>query len=377
MPKLRPMMPKLCPRHCELKFAKAIQFSHKPEKRFSGGRNGDELTNTSSKSDVVTAAGTSLRRDRLYHHRVIIADSWPRFAFGVVVSLAIAALPGLWAYRAFTGKKAWPGPGKVPRIHGRGEPSANAAPFPSVAAPLCLAFLLLALILALDHLWHINFAGTGPRQQSASQNILGAFFIIPFVIIISLGVFGKPRFLIPNQYKTKDGLDWSKVARTRADAPTLSVVRPWLRQHTIVRLILVTAVCAWSFVYGTVSLNHILAHQSTPPFWSLLLTVAYAAIWTLMTVAGVSTKTLDSPPLVVFPKSTRGAILIALVIPFFIAFSQLPSRSGTSDIAIPVSLQVIGKSAMICAALSVFIVSVTRALIRRRRKQGGLKSDRP
>jgi len=299
---------------------------------------------------------------------VIIADSWPHFVFGIVVSLAFAALPGLWAYRAFTGRKAWPGSGKVPRIHLRGEPSANAAPFPSIAAPLCLAFIILFLTLALDHLWHIDFSGTGPRQKSASPNILGALFLIPFVLVISLGVSGKPRFLIPNQYKTKDGLDWSKVARTRVDAPTGSVVRPWLREHAIVRLILVTSVCIWAFVYGTVSLNHILAHHSTPPFWSLALIVIYAAIWTLMTAVGVSTKTLDSPPLFAFPKQMRGGILIALVIPYFIAFSQLPSRSGSSDIAIPVSLQVVGKSAMICSALSIFIVSVTRAWLRRRRR---------
>ena len=85
-------------------------------------------------------------------------------------SVVMLGLPGLWTYRAYTGKRAWPGPGKVPRIHLRGEPSKNAAPFPSIAVPLFLevAYLFFVRIL-LDQHWHINFAGTGPRQQTASQ----------------------------------------------------------------------------------------------------------------------------------------------------------------------------------------------------------------
>lgn len=298
----------------------------------------------------------------------MLADSSAHFVSGTIVSVAIAALPGWWASRAFSGKKAWPGPGKVPRLHLRGEPSTNGAPFPSIAAPLCLEFVYFTVVLVLDHRWHINFGGTGPRQQSASQNILGVLFLIPVAIVVSLGVSGKPQFLIPNQYRTKDGLDWSKVARTRADAPTGSVTRPWLREHTFVRLVLVTVVSTAAFYYGVVSLNHVLAHRPNPPLWSLAAVVFYAAIWTLMTVVGVSPKTLDGPPLSAFPKSARGGILLLLVFPYFIAFSQLPSRSGNSDIAIPVSLQVIGKTAMIASALSIFIVSISRAWLRGRSK---------
>ena len=301
----------------------------------------------------------------------MLADSWPHFLVAITVSLVLVAIPPTWAFRAFTGRKAWPGPGKVPRIHLRGEPSENAAPFPSLALPLCLAIIIFVVNIALDHLWHINFAGTGPQEQSAGQNIIASFLIIPIGLAISLGVSGRPRLLIPNQYKTKDGLDWNKVAKTRADAPTGSVLRPWLRQHTIVRLILVTVVCASAFYYGTVSLNHVLAHHSTPPLWSLALAVAYASLWTLVTVVSVSPKTLEEPPLSVFPKSSRGGILILLVVPYLVAFSQLPSRSGNSNISIPVSLQVIGKTAMIASALSIFVVSLTRALLRSRRETSG------
>jgi hypothetical protein len=216
-------------------------------------------------------------------------------------------------------------------------------------------------------MWHIDFGGTGPRQHSASQNALGVIFCIPFVLIVSLGLSGKPRFLIPNQYKTKDGLDWNVVAKTKADAPSGSVMRPWLRKHTIVRLTLVTVACVAAFYYGVVSLNHLLAHRAAPPLWSLALAAVDAAVWTLMTVVGVSPKTLDSPPLFVFPKSTRGGIFLLLVVPYFIAFSQLPSRNGNSNIVISPSLQVIGKTAMISSALSIFIVSVTRASLRSRR----------
>jgi predicted neutral ceramidase superfamily lipid hydrolase len=173
--------------------------------------------------------------------------------------------------------------------------------------------------------------------------------------------------LIPKQYKTKDGLDWNVVAQTKSDAPSGSVMRPWLRKHTLVRLALVTVVCVAAFYYGVVSLNHLLAHRANPPFWSLALAAADAAVWTLMTVVGVSSKTLASPPLFAFPKSTRGGIFLLLVAPYLIAFPQLPSRNGNSNIAISPSLQVIGKTAMICSALSIFIVSVTRAWLRSRR----------
>src|SRR5579863_9333336 len=103
----------------------------------------------------------------------MLADSSARFASQITVTLVPAALSGWWAIRAFSGKKAWPGSGKVPRLHLRGEPSANGAPFPSIAVPLCLEFLYFTVVLVLDHRWHINFGGTGPRQQTASQNVLG------------------------------------------------------------------------------------------------------------------------------------------------------------------------------------------------------------
>lgn len=297
----------------------------------------------------------------------MFASSLPiRFLVGVVVVLTIAVLLGIWAFRAFSGKKAWPGPGKVPRLHLRGEPRPNSAPVPAIAAPLCAEFLYFAVVLALDHAWHIDFGGTGPDQQTASQNILGLIFVIPLALLGSLGVSGRPAFLIPRQYMSDGQLNPSVVAMTRADAPAGSVMRPWLRRHTAVRLVLVTGLCVGGTYFGFVSLHHALAHQKSNPLWSTGTAVLYVVLWTWVVVSGFRSEADPTHGIRTFPSWFYSEVAIIFIAPFFVAFSQLPSRYGNSGIAIPIPLQVVGKSAMISAAIAFFLLSLRREILLRR-----------
>ncbi len=276
-------------------------------------------------------------------------------------SVVMLGLPGLWTYRAYTGKRAWPGPGKVPRIHLRGEPSKNAAPFPSIAVPLFLEVAYLFFAILLDQHWHINFAGTGPRQQTASQDILGAIAVIPIAVVISLGVSGRPRFLIPRQYKTKDGLNPDVVAMTRADAPFGSAMGPWFREHPAWRLAIAAVTCGAAMYYSAVSLNHVLAHRATPPLWSLVLATAYAMVWIVIATTGDPAKKDESGRRRIGPPWMPSQIVILLVLPLLVAFSNWPSHSDNAP-PVPISLQVVGKTAMFFGALAIVILTIRHTI---------------
>jgi hypothetical protein len=293
---------------------------------------------------------------------MMFADSTARVEVNVTFCIVISFFLGLWAVRAFTGKKAWPGTNKVPRIHLRGDPRPNAAPVPSMAAPLSAEFLLLAVTLMLDHRWHVNFGGTGSQQFSTSQNILGILFLIPLAVLVSLGVSGRPGFLVPLQYKTSKNEYSGIVATSRDDAPAGSILRPWLREHTGARVGVVTTACAAAVYYGSVSFVHVIAHKSTPPWWSLTLAALYAVGWISITFVALKLKVDESHPRRIFPSWMYGEVALIMMIPFFVAFSNVPTRYGNGGPVVPYSLQVIGKTALVFAALSYFVLMMKQAV---------------
>lgn|ERR1035437_6701781 len=146
---------------------------------------------------------------------VATSAAHPFFLLLVVTVLSVRC--AIWARRAFSGKRVWPGSGPVPRLKVGPSLSGGLAPISCLALPLCVMFASMVASIWLQYRSGMALRANYVHGYPPSQKIILGILFACAASYFSLSWRGQPRFLIPSHYQAM--LDQEK--KGRDDGPSL------------------------------------------------------------------------------------------------------------------------------------------------------------